>query len=137
MRVWSLTLLRASLLLLVALAGSGEAAAVDSFTFTGNLLMARHNAYAALLNNGKVLVAGGQYNGPTDSAELYDPATGMFTATGNMVTAVIGGRTITSLPNGKVLLAGGFIYGGGSYPPPSTAQSSTIRRLAVSPRPAI
>ena len=40
---------------------------------------------ATLLPNGKVLVAGG-YNGSAvlSSAELYDPATGTWTATGSL-----------------------------------------------------
>lgn len=103
-------LLRTCLLLLAALGCGREAAAVDSFTFTGNLLVARHNANAVLLNNGKVLVAGGiETYQPTDSAELYDPTTGTFTATGNMVTTSLAGRTTTLLPNGKVLIAGGLV----------------------------
>ncbi|MGH8040710.1 MAG: Kelch repeat-containing protein [Rudaea sp.] len=110
MQVFYPTLLRAALILLAALGGGREAVAVDSFTFTGNLLVARHNANAVLLNNGKVLVAGGiETYQPTDSAELYDPATGTFTATGNMVTTSLAGRTATLLPNGKVLIAGGLI----------------------------
>ena len=68
---------------------------------------ARQQHTATLLPNGKVLVAGG-YNGPALlSAELYDPATGIWTATGSM-----GGQhaahTATLLPDGQVLVAGGF-----------------------------
>ena len=52
--------------------------------------MATARAYhtATLLPNGQVLVAGG-YNGSCllASAELYDPATGTWTATGSMATA--------------------------------------------------
>jgi hypothetical protein len=58
-----------------------------------------------LLPNGKVLVAGG-YVG-LSSAELYDPASGTWTATGSLAT----GRsyhTATLMPNGKVLVAGGI-----------------------------
>jgi len=65
---------------------------------------------ATLLPNGKVLVAGGYNCLPCrelNSAELYDPATGTWTYTGNLNTARIN-HTATLLPNGKVLVAGGF-----------------------------
>jgi hypothetical protein len=62
---------------------------------------------ATLLNNGKVLVAGG-YNGYINlaSAELYDPDTGIWSLTGNM-NATREFHTATLLNNGKVLVAGG------------------------------
>ena len=51
----------------------------------GNLNTAREFHTATLLPNGKVLVAGGiGSSGPLSSAELYDPASGMWTATGSL-----------------------------------------------------
>jgi Galactose oxidase, central domain len=82
------------------------------FVPTG-LLSTRRDAHTAtLLPNGKVLVAGGEevndrgFSVLLASAELYDPASGRFSATGSMVT----GRelhTATMMRNGKVLIAGG------------------------------
>src|SRR5690348_5617963 len=69
---------------------------------------------AALLENGEVLVAGGvSPNGsptgtngsPTASAELYDPATGTWRSTGNMIYAA--DSQATRLQNGKILVPGG------------------------------
>jgi serine/threonine protein kinase len=76
---------------------------------TGSMSTGRRQHTATLLQNGKVLVAGGCcdiWGHPLSSAELYDPSTGRWTATGNMTTARIA-HTATLLSNGKVLVSGG------------------------------
>ena len=110
--------------------------AVDApFTFnnTGSLTTARLIHTATLLNNGKVLVAGGtpDFNTPLSSAELYDSASGTWTATGSLNTARFF-HTATLLPNGKVLVAGGTANGSGNglssaelYDPASGTWSAT------------
>ena len=80
-----------------------------NFSPAGNMTMARAYHTAILLNTGKVLIGGGEGNGADgyftnlSSAELYDPATGSFTATGNMVEARPN-PVATLLPSGKVLI---------------------------------
>ena len=95
-----------SLIVRVSLARSG------AFTQTaGNLTIPRSRHSATLLNTGKVLVAGGAWGTADASAELYDPITEMFTATGSMTEARIG-HTATLLnvsavaKFGKVLIVG-------------------------------
>ncbi|HTS56297.1 MAG TPA: kelch repeat-containing protein [Terriglobales bacterium] len=66
---------------------------------------------ATLLPNGKVLLAGGVSEdfGYFSIAELYDPSTDTFSATGNM-TIARAGHTATLLTDGTVLAAGGQLY---------------------------
>jgi hypothetical protein len=78
------------------------------FTSTGGMSVARVNHTATLLNNGNVLVAGGddRYSATYATAELYDPSTGQFSATGSMLVAR-SAHAVALLVSGKVLIAGG------------------------------
>ena len=78
------------------------------WTTTGSLIVGRNNHTTTTLANGKVLVVGGQdgSNTYTGEAELFDPATGTFAATGSADGRVF--HTATLLATGKVLVAGGF-----------------------------
>ncbi len=81
--------------------------ATSTSTPTGSMVIGRCSETATLLQNGKVLFAGGQASGgATASAELYDPLAGTFTATGSMSVAR-SGHAATLLSSGQVLIAGG------------------------------
>jgi len=74
---------------------------------TGGLITGRRGHQATLLYTGKVLIAGGRgAAGVLASAELYNPATNAFAATGAMITAR-NSPSLTRLPNGKILVSGG------------------------------
>ena len=80
------------------------------WSVTGAMAAMRASPTLVLLRTGKVLVAGGcfgtQCRTALSSAELYDPGTGTWTATGSMLV----GRTNAAevvLPDGRVLVAGG------------------------------
>ncbi len=72
-------------------------------------------ASATLLASGKVLV----FDGRSDTAQLYDPATGAWRSTGRKTTT---GQfhTTTLLPSGKVLVVGGNEISSGEVYDPAT-----------------
>jgi Kelch motif protein len=87
--------------------------ATRTWTTTGSLHTARYDQTATLLQNGQVLVAGGYWMDPSTyskvplaSAELYNPATGTWTTTGNLHTARYE-QTAALLQNSQALVAGG------------------------------
>ena len=83
-----------------------------TWTATGSMAQARARQAATLLSDGTVLVAGGQDFrnntglGNLATAELYDPISGTWTATAEMIEARLY-HTATLLLDGRVLVAGG------------------------------
>ena len=92
---------------------------------SGEMMGAREGHTATLLTDGRVLVVGGVRAGPDEngvggnnplsSAELFDPATGSWSAAEAMLAARGRGHTATLLPSGSVLVVGG--YPGGNMLP--------------------
>jgi WD40 repeat protein len=78
------------------------------FSATGSMSTVRSGSTATLLGDGKVLVAGGAdaSGNPLATAELFDPATGIFSVTGSMGTARYNHAAVL-LKDGRVLASGG------------------------------
>src|ERR1700722_2322694 len=81
-----------------------------TFTPTGSMTVPRTGQTITMLRDGRVLLTGGDKNAgfrsQLASAEIYDPGSGAFTATGSMSTPREG-HTATMLRDGRVLVAGG------------------------------
>ena len=91
--------------------------AAGSWTTVSNLAAGRSGHTATLLPNGEVLVAGGYTFSPpksgviTKSSERYEPSGAVWLGAGDL-NAARSAHTATLLPNGKVLVVGGYGAGG-------------------------
>ena len=107
------TVLTRAAIAIVAVWFSGAVGAAGLFTpTTGNMTEPRYGHTATALANGKVLLVGGYDGGGAfylPTADLYDPATGLFSSTGVMSTTPVGriSHRAIKLNNGKVLVLGG------------------------------
>jgi hypothetical protein len=116
----------------VLIVGSGDASAetfdpsTGTFSLAGTMTTPRYGAQATLLANGKVLITGGFGPGTSElvllsSAELFDPQSRSFAATGSMSVARVR-HTATLLRDGRVLITGGIDSHGGGGAATSTAE---------------
>jgi hypothetical protein len=85
--------------------------ATGTFTPTGDMTVARESHTITKLQDGRVLITGGHRGRHSDiilydSAELYDPQTGLFTEVGHM-TVRRHKHDAVLLSDGKVLITGG------------------------------
>jgi hypothetical protein len=86
---------------------AGIARQIVPATQVMNVFAAREQHTATLLADGRVLAVGGFNSAPLDSAQLYNPATGLWNATASLNTPRYR-HTATLLPNGQVLVVGGL-----------------------------
>lgn len=107
-----LALLAAGVLADTGVGHAGIGAGAGRWEATGSLSIPRYDHTTTLLTNGRVLAAAGRRVVDTDSAivasaEVYRPQSGEWSPTGSLNE----GRwshTATRLPDGRVLVAGGF-----------------------------
>jgi hypothetical protein len=115
-----------------------------SFSPTGSMSVPREGHTATLLNDGRVLIAGGSDNGQhtISTAEIYDPAIGTFSPAGSM-TVPREAHTATLLLSGQVLIAGGgragmpggyIVYRNGELYDPRSGTFSAISSPMISDR---
>ncbi len=118
--------------------------ASGTFSPTGSMAVPREGHTATLLNDGRVMIAGGSDNGQhtISSAEVYDPGIGTFSPTGTM-TVPREAHTATLLLNGQVLIAGGgragmpggyIVYRNGELYDPRSGSFSLINSPMISDR---
>jgi hypothetical protein len=91
------------------------------FVSVGSTSTIRECPTATTLEDGRVLVVGGWDGAPIASAELFDPETDTFEATGRLLHAY-DAHTATLLGDGRVLIAGSASAGTETADPELTAE---------------
>jgi DNA-binding beta-propeller fold protein YncE len=105
-----------------------------SFHPVGSMMEGRRSHASIVLDDGRVLIAGADNFTPT--AELFNPATNSFTRTGNLNIGRCYGCGALKLPDGNVLVAGGWNRGpvldsAELYDPATGTFSVTIGRMVA------
>lgn len=81
----------------------------ESFTSTGDMVRGVTRAAHVRLTDGRVFFAGGStVNVVTELGQIYDPSTGTFSTTTGTMAVASQGRTARLLPDGRVLVFGGW-----------------------------
>jgi uncharacterized protein YjdB len=86
-------------------------AATPVWSYTGSMNYARYNENLVLLADGTVLAVGGgggggEYTNPVYAAELYNPATGLWTVLASQTIQRTYHSTAVLLPDGRVVSSG-------------------------------
>lgn len=117
-------------------------AASPTWQWTGSMAFARRNLNATVLPTGEVLVTGGSshpsYNDVTQAiraAEMWNPATGLWTTMASNAVSRTYHSTSLLLPDGRVLHAGSGE--GADMPEERSAELYSPPYLAKGPRPTI
>jgi len=106
---------------------------LGSWRASATLAQARQWHASTVLKDGRVLVAGGTgaSGQALTSAELYDPATGKWTAVPSMNTARLSGHRATLLSSGKVLVTGGMVSSTAATDAAEIFDPTTLKWTAV------
>ena len=118
--------------------------ATGQWTRAGNMTVPREAQVAVLMGSGKVLIAGGGRGDMPggyiafQNAEIFDPASGRFTAVkAPMVSDRVGAGAVL-LNDGRVLIAGGHSSNADVYDPVSGIfEMTTPMRVALLGAPAV
>ncbi|MEP6833659.1 MAG: kelch repeat-containing protein [Gemmatimonas sp.] len=111
-----------------------------TFTFTGNMSKARSGHTATRLANGMVLVVGGSNNGADGTtAELYNPATGLFESVNGSLTVSRSNHAAALLGDGRVAIIGGesgdnFVRGSVEVYDPAARTFSSLGHMTAARR---